>query len=78
MTLQGLAVLVLAFGDIGFDRPGRFGLDFDHGVFFVLMWLGSACMGFLIAWGMKNSGPLRLQCSVVGLAALIMLIFSRG
>ena len=27
---QGLIVIVLLFGDIGFDRPGRFGLDFGH------------------------------------------------
>ncbi len=28
--LQGLIVIVLLFGDIGFDRAGRFGLDFGH------------------------------------------------
>lgn len=28
--LQCLVILVLYFGDIGFDKPGRFGLDFDH------------------------------------------------
>jgi hypothetical protein len=28
-------VLALFFGDIGFDRPGRFGFDFSH--FLVLM-----------------------------------------
>lgn len=26
---------VLAFGDIGFDHPGRYGLDFDHLVLLV-------------------------------------------
>ncbi len=28
--LQGFILLVLFFGDIGFDKPGRFGLDFGH------------------------------------------------
>ncbi len=36
-VLQCLAVLVLYFGDIGFDRPGRFGLAFQH--FLILMCL---------------------------------------
>ena len=35
--LQCLGVLVLYFGDIGFDKAGRFGLDFDH--FLALMLL---------------------------------------
>lgn len=25
-----ISILVLAFGDIGFDKPGKFGLDFGH------------------------------------------------
>jgi len=29
-AIQFLVILTLAFGDIGFDKPGRFGLDFDH------------------------------------------------
>lgn len=29
---QVLLVLLFAFGDIGFDHPGRFGLDFGHGI----------------------------------------------
>lgn len=28
--LQCAVALTLALGDIGFDKPGRFGLDFDH------------------------------------------------
>ncbi len=33
--LQFLVVLTLYFGDIGFDKPGKFGLDFYH--FLLLM-----------------------------------------
>ena len=29
-VVQCLVVLVLYFGDIGFDKPGKFGLDFGH------------------------------------------------
>lgn len=28
--LQCLLVLVLYLGDIGFDKPGKYGLSFDH------------------------------------------------
>ena len=34
-TVQSLIVLLLLFGDIGFDKPGRFGLAFEH--FLILM-----------------------------------------
>ena len=42
--LQILIVLILLFGDIGFDVPGRFGLDFGHllllllGDFILIVW----------------------------------------
>ncbi len=35
--MQCLVILVLYFGDIGFDKPGRFGLAFDH--FLILMFI---------------------------------------
>lgn len=41
-------VLVFLLGDIGFDRPGRFGLDFGHALLilglFLLLWLVGAWM----------------------------------
>lgn len=36
-AMQCLVVLVLFFGDIGFDKPGRFGLDFEHFLFLMLL-----------------------------------------
>jgi len=39
--LQCLVFLVLYFGDIGFDKPGRFGLDFDH---FLILVVSQACL----------------------------------
>lgn len=37
--MQCLIILVLYFGDIGFDKPGRFGLAFDH--LLILMFMQS-------------------------------------
>ncbi len=39
--LQCVVVLTLAFGDIGFDKPGRLGLDFDH---FLILLLIQGCL----------------------------------
>jgi hypothetical protein len=40
-VLQLLVVLAPHFGDIGFDKPGRFGLDFGH---FLLLMLVQGCL----------------------------------
>ena len=48
--LQILAALVVVFGDIGFDRPGRFGLDFGHLVFFLApVWCVAALGGLVFS-----------------------------
>ena len=33
MIIQSILVLILFHGDIGFDKPGKYGLSFDHGIF---------------------------------------------
>ena len=38
--IQCLTVLVLYFGDIGFDKPGRYGLDFEHFLLLMLLQIG--------------------------------------
>lgn len=43
-SLQGLILLVLLLGDIGFDHPGRFGLAFDH----LLLLLGFQVLLFVV------------------------------
>ena len=45
---QLLAALVVVFGDIGFDRPGRFGLDFGHLVYFLAPVWCVATLGGLV------------------------------
>jgi hypothetical protein len=32
IVLQCVVIVVLQFGDIGFDKPGRFGLDYDDAI----------------------------------------------
>jgi hypothetical protein len=51
-ALQFLIVAVLCFGDIGFDRPGRFGLDF--GDFLLLMASYLAVLGWGLAYAAFN------------------------
>ena len=46
--VQVLAALVVVFGDIGFDRPGRFGLDFGHLVYFLAPVWCVATLGGLV------------------------------
>jgi hypothetical protein len=47
--LQCLIMGVVTFGDIGFDRPGRFGLDFDHFVLLAAGYLGLLGAGLIYA-----------------------------
>ena len=44
-----LLQLVLIFGDIGFDRAGRFGLDFSHLLLIGLLGLLAAAVGIVAA-----------------------------
>jgi len=46
--VQVLAVLVVVFGDIGFNRSGRFGLNVGHVVFFIAPACCIAALGGLI------------------------------
>ncbi len=68
IAVQLLAVAVMAFGDIGFNRPGRFGLNLDHWILLALLWLLSLGAGFAIAWGVWRLLVLQflVLCLVVG------------
>ncbi len=46
LCLQWLVLFVIAFGDIGFNRPGRYGLDF--GAMLILLALYGICAIVLI------------------------------
>lgn len=49
LALQVASVAVLVFGDIGFDHPGRFGLSFNHGIYFTVIYSVSLLLGFVFA-----------------------------
>ncbi|MFT4843086.1 MAG: hypothetical protein ACJAYX_003601 [Planctomycetota bacterium] len=61
IAVQVLAVVVIVFGDIGFDRPGRFGLDFGHGLLLVVLWFGASCAGFWLSLRVARPWALWLQ-----------------
>ena len=70
LVVQLLAFLVSVFGDIGFDKPGRFGLDFGHYLVLVGVWFGAACLGVCVAW--MRLGLLALLMQLVLFAAPIV------
>jgi hypothetical protein len=49
VAFQWLFLLVLAFGDIGFDHPGRFGLDFGHFLLIAGLYLVALVAGGVLA-----------------------------
>jgi len=61
LAAQVLALLVLELGDIGFDRPGRFGLDYGHLLLLTAAWLVASCVGLGMAFRMRRPGALVLQ-----------------
>lgn len=67
LALQILAVAVIAFGDIGFDKPGRFGLDFGDFLLLLGVWLGASCFGLVRAWLSRRRSLFVLQCCVIAL-----------
>jgi hypothetical protein len=49
IAIQVIALGVLAFGDVGFDKPGRFGLSFEHGVLCMAAYAGALITGIVVA-----------------------------
>jgi hypothetical protein len=47
IIIQNLLLFVLLFGDIGFDVPGRFGLDIEHGVVIFVLYIGFLLFGVI-------------------------------
>lgn len=65
LAIQAAALFVLVFGDIGFDRPGRFGLDFGHFLILVGTWTAAAGVGFFAAFRQRQTGAFVLQLAAV-------------
>lgn len=58
---QGLALFVLVFGDIGFDKPGRWGLDYGHALLLVGLWIVACILGLVTAIRMRRTSLVILQ-----------------
>jgi hypothetical protein len=52
LVVQCLLIAALLFGDIGFDKPGRFGLDYDDGLFILALYGVAFVLGlaYAIRW----------------------------
>lgn len=70
-VMQYLVVLVLYFGDIGFDKPGRFGLDFEHFLFLMLL---QGCL----SGGAVIVVFLRRQWKYLGVQLILLIVTAVG
>jgi len=68
---QSALIVVLLFGDIGFDRPGRFGLDFGH----LLLLIGVEAI--LVAWALRTAIRAR-SWTYLGIQALLLALAGMG
>jgi hypothetical protein len=64
IVLQWLLLMILVFGDIGFDHPGRFGLDFGHFILFVFLYVVALVAGIVLAIWSRAWGSLLAQILV--------------
>lgn len=73
LTVQAACLVVLAFGDIGFDIRGRFGLSIEHGVLLAAVYFGSLSFGIILSVKRKQWLPGILQ--LLGACALTAFTF---
>ncbi len=67
LALQAIGVLVIAFGDIGFDHPGRFGLDFGHFLVIAALELIAFITIGLVSYHKRRPAPVLASCAIVTL-----------
>ncbi len=60
-ALQCLCIAIVKFGDIGFDRPGAYGLDFDHFVMIAIVYCAILLLGIAYAARERYWGWLAVQ-----------------
>lgn len=41
IVIQSILILILFHGDIGFDKPGKYGLSFEEGIFISICLINS-------------------------------------
>ena len=69
---QVICGVILMFGDIGFDKPGKYGLDFGHAL--VLVGLSLLCLltGLITACSIRS---VRSACLLLGGAFVVVIGF---
>ncbi len=68
VLVQFACAAVIAFGDIGFDHPGRFGLSFGH-----LLWLGAVYVIALLFGVIRAAKARSTKLILVQVALLLAL-----
>ena len=76
LTILLLCSVVLAFGDIGFDRPGRFGLDFFHALLLLATSAVAALIGLGIACWRRSGSPAAI--TVFGMLIVVLAVMIGG
>ena len=67
--MQCLLVLVLFFGDIGFDKPGKFGLAFDHLLILLILFFSLFIAAVFTVFRARQWKFLSAQLVLLALAA---------
>jgi hypothetical protein len=71
VVIECLLLAVLAFGDVGFDHPGRFGLDFDDAIVLLVLFCGVLLGGVVYAARRRRWGWAALQLAIPIVVILI-------
>lgn len=61
LLLQAGLAVVLCFGDIGFDHPGRYGLDYGDGFWLLVFYAVTLLLGLVVAIKLKRYWWLGVQ-----------------
>lgn len=70
--LQLVSLSVLVFGDIGFDHPGQYGLDFVHGVILAAVYFISFLSGVIYCILREKFLPMGIQALI---PVIVFLLF---
>ena len=66
------------FGDIGFDHPGRFGLDFDDAIRLIAIYCAAILCGIVFAGLRKRWISALMQLAIPSLIGLISFLLHSG
>lgn len=64
LAIECLLLAILVFGDVGFDRPGRYGLDFGDAILLVALYSGALICGVTYAVRRKQWRIAALQLAI--------------